>query len=295
MKKKEKETWTDPKDFGLPFVEVKKLKDLEGNISSNPDDSSKESEENEVSATEQHSMAITQIPPSPNQKVEPSDELTESSEFKQVEENKEPKSEEKKTIPAKSPELPVRKSSSWVMVAAFIGLLLISTIVWQLMKEENSSPAPNNEASSETVAESTISSAIESEIIPNETQDDQTSDVDNQDSTGLYSNNPKATISVVESGTTIDDNEAGSLSRINSRDEIPTYYIIVASIRNEGLALKKSNEYRSRGLDVYMIAPYKGSANYRLAIGKFKSYTRAKNRLEEIKDDYSEALWILNY
>lgn len=295
MKKREKEIWTDPKDFGLPFVEVKKLKELEENIKSSLESPSEGSEEKVISASELRSKVLSQIPPKPVQEKEPLDELPETFEPKEVEDMKEPKAEAKKTIPEKSPVLPAKKSSSWVMVAAFIGLLLISTIVWQLMKEENPSPAPNNEPSSETVAESTISPATEPEIIPSETQNQESESIDNQDSTNLISNNPNPPAPTAESGTTIDRNELGSLTRIESRGERATYYIIVGSLRTERLALEKSAEYQSRVPELYLIEPYEDSPNYRLALGKYNSFTQANNALAEIKDNYTEALWILKY
>ncbi|KPQ19536.1 MAG: Sporulation related domain [Algoriphagus marincola HL-49] len=295
MKKREKETWTDPKDFGLPFVEIKKLKELEENIKSNSESTIEGSEEKAVSASELRSKVLSQIPPKPIQEKEPLDEFPDSIESENVGEGEEPKSEEKKTIPAKSPELPAKKSSSWVMVAAFIGLLLISTVVWQLMKEENSSPTPSKETSSEPVAESTLPSASDPEIIPIDTQNNESEGIDNQDSINLSSNNPNPPAPTAESGTTIDRKELGSLTRIESRGERATYFIIVGSLRTERLAIDKSAEYQSRVPELYLITPYEDSPNYRLALGKYNSFTQANNALAEIKDDYTEALWILKY
>ncbi|NVK48244.1 MAG: SPOR domain-containing protein, partial [Cyclobacteriaceae bacterium] len=73
------------------------------------------------------------------------------------------------------------------------------------------------------------------------------------------------------------------------------YFIVVGSLPSERLAVEKSAEYWDRASELYLITPYEDSPNYRLAIGRYYSFSQANQALSEIKDDYSEALWILKY
>ncbi len=82
---------------------------------------------------------------------------------------------------------------------------------------------------------------------------------------------------------------------MQSKAVSPTYFIIVGSLPNERFALTEAPKYQNRVPAVYLITPYDGIKNCRLAIGSFKSLTKANEELKRIKADYTEALWILKY
>ena len=98
-----------------------------------------------------------------------------------------------------------------------------------------------------------------------------------------------------ESGTTIANSVPGTIVRIESKAERPQYFIVVGSLPNENLALDEAKNYQGKAAEIFLIAPYEESRNYRLAVGKYNSFKSAAEDLERIKSNYSESLWILKY
>lgn len=292
MEKKESKTWNDPKDFGLPFVEVKTLKEQENHLQKEVKEGAELAQEKPLEATELRKKIRSQIPIKP----------VESAEVPEVEETplqKEPlpqsPKEEKEAVqkPIEST-IPKKKSPSWVVYVLFIGLLLVSAVVWQLMKEEESSSTTTEQPSTqkEPVAQIQQESVQESENIPEEVTSQVT---ENQDTTEEIPQAQNPNPPSAETGTTIERNENKSLTRIESREDRSRYFIVVGSLPSERLAVEKSAEYWDRASELYLITPYEDSPNYRLAIGRYYSFSQANQALSEIKDDYSEALWILKY
>ncbi|UJP64283.1 SPOR domain-containing protein [Mongoliitalea daihaiensis] len=101
---------------------------------------------------------------------------------------------------------------------------------------------------------------------------------------------------VVAAPTTRIENETrGSMVTVSGRGDRATYYIIVASVPNEALAMEESEKYLSKGVNLWKILPYDDNKNYRLAAGKFASFRDASNALEPAKAQFSESVWILKY
>ena len=98
-----------------------------------------------------------------------------------------------------------------------------------------------------------------------------------------------------ETGTTIANSVPGTIVRIESKAERPQYFIVVGSLPNENLALDEAKNYQGKAAEIFLIAPYEESRNYRLAVGKYNSFKSAAEDLERIKSNYSESLWILKY
>lgn len=272
-KDSEKKQWTDPKDYGLPFVEITPIR-----VKAKPvvEEVTKVISDPEVQqeATVPHEVEPTSQPGSEEKKKERKPE-------KQVQ-----------TPPVNRPIEP-KKSTSWVWAAVLIGLGIVSVIIWQIQSQlDSSSPENSVEKTEKLIAENQPITTQES---PESTPSEQNQPAVNQDSiTSINNSNPNIS-KPVETGTTIANRVTGNLIRIESKAERPQYFIIVGSLPSEKLAIEEATVYFGRTSDVYLIMPYEGVSNYRLAIGKFGSFKTAAEELEKIKSQYSEALWILKY
>ncbi len=271
-----KKQWTDPKDYGLPVVEIKPIHSIS---SSKPI--------LEEPKPEVISPAIEkEIVPNPIvQSI-----IAEKSE--EVETSKKTKpSPASKPVPQK--EIPVKKESkSWIGIVAVLALVLVSVIIWQMTTSnqvsEESIPPVAEEAQVDPILEEENSNV-------NESKEEETQVTENQITEVETASSETTPIQKPETGTTIDRTVAGTLIRVESKAERPTYYIIVGSLPSERLALEEAPVYQNRVPSVYLISPYDDNTNYRLAIGSFGSFTKANEELERIKADYTEALWILKY
>ncbi|WP_075351029.1 SPOR domain-containing protein [Algoriphagus marinus] len=256
--------WSDPKDYGLPYVEISPLKSGAPVESKGPE----ETEEHIVSE-ELETIVTHQVP------IEPI--------IIPIAEDKSPK-----TIPNKPSEAAKKSSSSWIWVVLTIAVGIILVIIWQ-MSSTVSEPA-------EVVAKASnqMPTVVEENPINNNTNTG-IQEVENQDPIVDSTNSATVTLEKPETGTTIDYKGEGTLVRIESKADRPTYFIVVGSLPNERLALEEYPQYSNRASTVYLILPYDDVKNYRLAIGSFSSFTKANEELERIKGDYTEALWILKY
>lgn len=259
--------WSDPKDYGLPFVEITPIK-----VQSN--------------STKDKSEVTKEAPVSTKKKVEKLSKEPISNTDNQPTADA-PKAKEKPVI--KIQEKP--KSNTWVWLVILFATALLVVIIWQLQKsdkeavqEEISTQQPeekSGEQSLVTDSESTLS--------------DQTSSTVNQDSiTAINNSNPNLS-KPAETGTTIANTVKGNLIRIDSKAEKVRYFIVAASLPNEQLALEIAENFAGKSPERYLIYPYEASPNYRVAIGKFDTWKAAADEVARIKSQYSEDLWILNY
>lgn len=291
-KNSEERMWSDPKDYGLPYVEVKPLHNPKSEATKNLDSESKEKKvEQVIPVAKPEEKEKTKVATEKPEQVLPVNEKAKASDKVEAEKPAEPKIMAKKPEPV-SPKPTPKKSNSWVVYAAIIGLLLVSTIVWQLMKEEKAdSPTEQASQSSMTPTESPANTTEEI----NNTSKEENQVTENQDyisNSNALSSSPQES---TETGTTIDRKEESSLIRIEAREARPRYFIVVGSLPNERLAIQESDQYRDRTKELYLISPYDEVSNYRLAIGKYNSFSQASSELDKIKENYTEALWILKY
>lgn len=256
--------WSDPKDYGLPYVEISPLK------SGSPSES-KETEEIEkhIVSEELESIVTHQVP------IEPI--------IVPVAEEKSPK-----PIPNKSSEAAKKSSSSWIWVVLAISVGIIMVIIWQMQSTESETPKLVSAGASE------IATIVEEDPLDNNTNTG-IQEVESQESIMDSTISAAVTLEKAETGTTIDYKEEGTLVRIEAKADRPTYFIVVGSLPSERLAMEEYPQYSNRASTVYLILPYDNVKNYRLAIGSFSSFTKANEELERIKGDYTEALWILKY
>ncbi|WP_296705284.1 hypothetical protein [Algoriphagus sp.] len=290
----ENKQWLDPKDYGLPYVEIAPLDSGD----------SKESVSEKIQQSE-----------------EPI-ELKEKEVGKQVENEKEVESileakndnsphQENKIVPAKALEKvetqtsssnskaissinasEKKKNNSWVPIVLILAVVVISVIVWQLLGQENDTQTLENQLTQQEIQ--AVENTSVQPIVEN-TQSEETQSTENQDSISNSNSSLEEPVETPQTGTTIDRTGAETLIRVEGRSERPQYFIVVGSLPNERMAISESEQYLDRVSSIYMILPYEDVRNYRLAIGSFTSFRKASEELEAIKDQYTEALWILKY
>ncbi|UZD23781.1 hypothetical protein PBT90_10310 [Algoriphagus halophytocola] len=259
-KEKELKQWPDPKDFGLPVVEIAPLKTKAASkaqeASSSVPIDVKQVRKNTVDAMAAKAAASEQ-PKSPEFKVE-----------------------EKKS------------SNSWIWIAAAVAIATVLVIVWQMNK-----PSETIE-STEVLTASAVEPAVEPEnesTSVNSISSEESQGVSNQDSISNSTSSPNVVAETPQTGTTIDHNVSESLVRITEKASRPYFYIIVGSLPNEELAIKEAAQYMDRAETLYLIMPYEDVPHYRLAIAGSIGFTAMKEELARVKDQYTEDLWILKY
>ena len=258
--------WSDPKDYGLPFVEITPIK-------SQPD-------------SVQEKLEAKGAPVSLKKKAEKSSK--ESVSVTEVKPNVEVPKTEKKPL-TKIQEKP--KSNVWIWVVALLAIAVLGVIFWQLQKTGNQ--VVQEEI---TVKNTGENSAQQKPVASAETtQTEQTPSSGNQDSIPSITNSNPNLSKPAETGTTIANTIKGNLIRIESKAEKVRYFIVVASLPEEQVALELAEKFAGKSPERYLITPYETSPNYRIAIGKFDTWKAAADEVARIKSQYSEDLWILNY
>jgi len=296
-KDSENNQWTDPKDYGLPFVEITPLR-------AKTNFNKKESTSTFVTPVVEQELIVL-IPVVPEVEIEtiPSKKASEINtnqveEFteiaaNQVEKSADTKKESKVQKPVSHKVKEDKKTASWVWAVFILAFGIISFIIWQLQFHDSS---PTNVSKVE-VAENATEAASQpiQEIVYESTASDQNQSIVNQDSiTSINNSNPNIS-KPAQTGTTIANIASGNLIRIESKAERPQYFIIVGSLPNEKLAIEEASQYFERSPEIYLISPEEGSRNYRLGLSKFGSFKPAADELARIKSQYTEELWILKY
>ncbi|WP_187176763.1 SPOR domain-containing protein [Algoriphagus sp. AK58] len=259
--------WSDPKDYGLPFVEITPL---------NPQPSlPKEKQEvkkavpvqveNKVEQAEKEPIPVSEDKP----KVDPT----------KVKDQPKPKVEKK------------AKSNAWVWVVVFMALAVLGVIVWQLQLTQIDSTSQPVESDRKEDFSTQSDVPAQPELTPSE----ETLIAENQDSITTINNSNPNISKPAETGTTIANTVSGNLIRIESKSDKVRYFIVVSSLPKEQLALEIAAKFAGKTPELYLITPYESSPNYRVAIGKFDTWKAAADEVARIKSQYSEDLWILNY
>jgi hypothetical protein len=266
--------WTDPKDYGLPFVDITPLRPV-------PVMKEKKKEPLEE--------AVDQLPKFIEEKVI----LAEVPEIADVSKESKPKSEKSVPIAREAKEIPEKKrSNSWVWIAAILAIAIVVVIIFQIQKESFDFNTDNTSATESLALENNQNQAAE-ELKNTPTREIQIPE--NQQIIPDSVSNQIQPVQTPQTGTTIESNQSGTLVRIESKKERPQYFIVVGSLPSEALAVKEAALYHERAPTLYLILPYDDVKNYRLAIGAFGSFSSAAAELERSKGLYTEALWILKY
>lgn len=265
--------WTDPEDYGLPFVEITPLNP--GPISQ---EKKKEPLKEEVIQKPLALIPEIQAPQEPVA-MEAEPELTTEHENVFIE-------------PIESKELPEKKNpNSWVWTVAVLAISIVGIVIFQIQKEKI------NGAGESVVAESLTVENTQSQV-PEELKNTPTQEIQTPENQQIITDSTSIQIQPIQTpqtGTTIESNQSGTLVRIESKKERPQYFIVVGSLPSEALAVKDASQYYNRAQTLYLILPYDDVNNYRLAIGAFGSFSSATAELERTKGLYTEALWILKY
>lgn len=274
-KDSDKKQWTDPKDYGLPFVEITPIRakaiPIEAIVALPYVDKEVEQEIEKMAPAnfeERAEPIVLETPVAVEIKKEAIKPILSISEEK-------------------------KKPATWVWAVLILGLAMVTFIIWQI--QSNSSTSSDIEQP-EIAEESSVKEATEAvSLQPESTTADQSQNFVNQDTIQVINNSNPNISKPAETGTTIANTATGNLIRIESKAARPQYFIIVGSLPNEKLAIEEASQYFSNSPELYLISPEEGSRNYRLALSKFGSFRLAADELERIKSQYTEELWILKY
>lgn len=287
----ENKQWSDPKDYGLPYVEITPLDSVDSNksvsVKAQPAEEPFVSKVNEDGKLLEEGKEVDLILESKTENL--------TQEKKEVEPTKSLEKAEKKassSIPKNSTNAPEKKKSSWVPVVLILAVVVISVIVWQLLSQGNEAQSLENQTvqvETPIVEETSVPPTVENSEI------EEIQSAENQDSISNSNSSLEEPLETSQTGTTIDRTAVETLIRVEGKSDRPQYFIVVGSLPNERMAIAESEQYLDRVSSIYLILPYEDVKNYRLAIGSFTSFRKASEELESIKDQYTEALWILKY
>ncbi len=261
-KESNSKNWSDPKDFGLPFVEITPL-----------------------SSAKAKTKAI-EIQP---EKVVPVAEATKV----ETAPKQEKKKETKQNRPLADPKNKAEKKSTsktwvWVVVFGFIGA--VSVIVWQLQSGQLVSSDLENQATKGLAQDLPEERKTSVEIAPVSATDS----LAKEDALASLAPAPNLP-ATSNSGTNLASTNPVSLTPITSKGEKKRFFLVIASLPNESLIKDFAAKMTVKPTTMYLINPYKDSPNYRLAIGKFDTWNAASDELTKMKSQYAADLWILNY
>jgi cytoskeletal protein RodZ len=265
MSEKESQTreWTDPKDFGLPFVEINLTPPLEGSSPSNPIQSDTSAEGSISSPASKHEQEV-------------------KGNFQVNFDKPEVKKAKEKNY-----------SSAWVWIVIALALACVGVILWQI----NQTNSFFGESESEKLSQS-------QELPIDKTEEDAepsepasiTQINESKDSISVITNSNSSISQESEIGTTIaNESSSTDLIRIDSKAERVRFFVVVASLPNEELALEMVEKFSSKSAELYLILPYGSTPNYRIAVSQFKTWKAASEEAERIRPQFSDDLWILNY
>lgn len=254
--------WSDPKDFGLPFVEITPL----------PTGKTK------AKVKETQTEVAVSVVESPKVEVAPKQETTRES--KQT----------RPLSPPKAPSATKSGSKAWVWVVVFVLIGAVSVIVWQLQSGAFLGSGSINQV--DKVSSESISQIQKKPLDQVASlSSDSLARADSLVGTGVDSDLATA----ANSGTTIASTSSINFLPITSKGEKKRFFLVIASLPNEPLIKDFAAKMTLRPAELYLITPYTDSPNYRLAIAKFDSWNAASAELAKVKAQYGSDLWILNY
>lgn len=247
--------WSDPKDFGLPYVEVSPLSSLKSN-SNAPDQA-------------------------------PSVELPQTSPI--VIEDK--KKDTKASRPAVASNSAVngekKKAKTWVWVVLLAFILAVAAIIIQIkinqeatIENENLVVDPLDTAAlRKFFADSLKLAKSNLDSLPNQDSSVNSSFVLNSTS--------------INSDTSIATNP--KVNRVEQKEGSIRFYLVVGSFASEQQTARHIQNLGDKFTEYYLVYPYEKNQNYRLAIGSYSTLKEATAKLNEMNAQDSTGYWILNY
>lgn len=247
--------WPDPKDFGLPYVEVKPL-----------------------SLVKSNSKATDQAP---------SIESPKTSSFT----DKDKKQETKINRPADTSTTPTKsekkKVNTWVWVVLIAIIVAVIIIIIQL----NLNQKPGSEQES-LVAGPLDTAALSNHFEDSfKLAKSNLDSLANQDSSGI--SDFDLTSTSTNSGTSIATNP--KVKRVEQLEGKTRYYLVIGSFASEQETARYIKNLGDKFSEYYLVYPFKKNQNYRLAIGSYSTWKEASAKLKEMKAQDSTRYWILNY
>ena len=274
--------WSDPKDFGLPFVEISPLAKVK----------SKTKEVNEavpVAAPEIPKSAPIPAPEAPKSAPVTVPEPPKSTPVTPPTAAPEKKKETKPSRPVVAP-TPLsknnkKKSKTWVYVVFFALIVAISVIVFQIQmnkipvvgNENIAVNQPTNPTPPKQIVDSSALTGLDSLPV--------------QDSTAISSSDLSLTSS--NSGTSIATSP--KIIRIDKRESYRRFFLVIGSFGSEEEAVRYIQRPENKFSEYYLVLPFEENSNYRLAIGAYRNWDEASAKLTEMKAQNAKGYWILNY
>jgi hypothetical protein len=247
--------WPDPKDFGLPYVEVRPL-----------------------SSVKSSSKASDQAP---------SFESPKTSSFTDKDKKRETKTNrlaDASTTPAKSEK---KKAKTWVWVVLFASILAVTAIIIQL-KNSQEAVVENKNLVNDPLDTAALRKHFEDSYKLAKSNLDS---LPNQDSS--VNSDFELNSTSTNSGTSIATNPR--VKRVEQKEGSIRYYLVVGSFASEQETARHIQNLGDKFTEYYLVYPYKKNQNYRLAIGSYSTWKEASAKLKEMNAQDSTGYWILNY
>jgi predicted nucleic acid-binding Zn-ribbon protein len=89
------------------------------------------------------------------------------------------------------------------------------------------------------------------------------------------------------------ENEPGTIETISERTG--RYYIIVTSSIDGDLAMDYARDLAAGGNSVKIIAPYGNVKFHRVAVSNVETLAEAESRMNELKAEYGDGVWVMRY
>ena len=247
--------WSDPKDFGLPYVEVKPL------------------------------SSVKSIPKAADQA--PSFDLPKTIPFA-VEDKKVETNTSRGAVASTTAEKSEKKKvKTWVWVVVIAIIAAITSIIIQL----NSTQKPVSEQ--EILVAGPLDTAALSKHFEDSFKlaKSNLDSLANQDSSGI--SDFDLTSTSTNSGTSIATIPV--VKRVEQKEGNPRYYLVIGSFASEQETARYIQNSGLEFSEYYLVYPFKKNQNYRLAIGSYSTWKEASVKLKEMNAQDSTDYWILNY
>ena len=247
--------WPDPKDYGLPYVEVKPL-----------------------SSVKSSSKATDQAP---------SIESPKTSSFTDKDKKRETKTNRPADTSKTQTKSEIKKVNTWVWVVLIAIIAAVIIIIIQLNSNQESIDEKESMVASplDTAA---LSIHFEDSFKLEKSNLDSLA---NHDSSGISDFN--LTLTSTNSGTSIATNL--KVKRAEQIEGKTRYYLVIGSFASEQETARYIKNSGDKFSEYYLVYPFNKNQNYRLAIGSYSTWKEASAKLKEMKAQDSTGYWILNY
>jgi hypothetical protein len=247
--------WSDPKDFGLPYVEVSPLSSLKSN-----------------------SKATDQAP---------SVELPKTSPFADEDKKKETKTSRPAVAFTAAVKGEKKKPKTWVWVV-LVAIIAVSTVIIIQLKINQEAVGENENLIFSPLDTASLRKHFADSFNLAKSNLDS---LPNQDSSVISDFELNSTST--NFGTSIATNP--KVKRVEQKEESTRYYLVVGSFSSEQETARYIQNLGDKFSEYYLVYPYKQNQNYRLAIGSYSTWKEASAKLKEMKVQDSTGYWILNY